>query len=229
MFYLDPAYIIVMIIGAIIAFSAQINVKTTFSKYSKKMSSRNISGQHVARLILDNNGLNDIPIERIEGKLSDHYDPKKRVIRLSSVVYDSASVASIGVAAHEAGHAIQHSTHYAPLNFRNSIIPITNIGSNLAPFLIILGFLFNIYGLVLLGIFAFSLAVLFQLITLPVEFNASTRAVETLGNMNILDENELIGTKKVLNAAAMTYVAALAVALLNLLYYILRFSGRRSS
>lgn len=228
MFYLDPAYIIVMVIGAIIAFSAQINVKGTFSKYTKIMSNRNITGSQIARQILDNNGLNDIPVERIAGKLSDHYDPKKRVIRLSSEVYDSASVAAIGVAAHETGHAIQHSTAYAPLSFRNSIIPITNIGSNLAPFLIILGFILNIYGLVLLGIFAFSLAVLFQLITLPVEFNASKRAVETLGGMNILDENELNGTRKVLNAAAMTYVAALAVALLNLLYYILRFSGRRN-
>jgi Zn-dependent membrane protease YugP len=222
----DPT-IILVIIGAVIAIAAQMNVKGTFSKFSKKMSRRNLTGAEVAREILAQNGLNDIPVERVEGELTDHYDPKARVIRLSSVVYDSTSVASIGVAAHETGHAIQHSTKYTALNFRNAIIPISSLGSNLAVPLIIAGFIFGIYGLILLGIFAFSLAVLFQLITLPVEFNASKRAIDTLGNISILDENELNDTKKVLRAAAMTYVAALAVSLLSLLRFVLLANRRR--
>lgn len=179
-----------------------------------------------ARRILDDNGLTGVRVERVAGKLSDHYDPGERVVRLSAGVYDSDSVASLGVAAHECGHAVQHATHYAPLTFRNAIIPITNFGSKLSIPLIIVG-LFLSGTLVDIGLLLFSLVAVFQLVTLPVEFNASSRALATLENGNFLDRRELEGARKVLRAAALTYVAALLVSVAQLMRLILLFGNRR--
>ena len=196
---------------------AQIKVKSTFSKYSKVASRRSVTGADAARMILDRNGLSNVKIERVSGELSDHYDPKANVVRLSEGVYGSNSVAAIGVAAHECGHAVQHATGYGPIKLRMAIIPATQIGSSLALPLILLGLILSMTGLAYIGVAFFALSTLFQLVTLPVEFNASSRALETLESYGTLDDEELGGAKKVLSAAAMTYVAALAVSLLNLL------------
>lgn len=229
-FFFDKYYIIFVLPAVFFALWAQINVQGTFKKYSQINSLRGYTGASVARMILDNNGLYDIPVEIIDGNLTDHYDPRARVVRLSSQVYSSTSVASLGIAAHETGHAVQHSTGYAPLKLRNSIIPVTQIGSNLAMPLIIIGLIFSTFSFLIdIGVWLFFAVVIFQLITLPVEFNASSRAIETLDKMNVLDSAELAQTKKVLRAAAMTYVAALAVALANFLRLLLLFSGRRRS
>lgn len=227
-FFYDQYYFLLVIPAVIFALWAQFNVQGTYKKYSKVFSMRGYTGASVARTILDNNGLNDVRIEHIQGKLTDHYDPRSKVVRLSDKVYLSTSVAALGIAAHEAGHALQHAKGYSPLKIRNSIIPITQIGSNLAMPLIILGFIFSSFSFLIdIGIWLFLFVVLFQLITLPVEFNASRRAITTLGNMGAMDNQELAQTKKVLKAAAMTYVAALAVALANFLRLILLFGGRR--
>ena len=196
---------------------AQIKVKSTFSKYSKVASRRSVTGADAARMILDRNGLSNVKIERVSGELSDHYDPKANVVRLSEGVYGSNSVAAIGVAAHECGHAVQHATGYGPIKLRMAIIPATQIGSSLALPLILLGLILSMTGLAYIGVAFFALSTLFQLVTLPVEFNASSRALETLESYGTLDDEELGGAKKVLSAAAMTYVAALAASLLNLL------------
>ena len=196
---------------------AQIKVKSTFSKYSKVASRRSVTGADAARMILDRNGLSNVKIERVSGELSDHYDPKANVVRLSEGVYGSNSVAAIGVAAHECGHAVQHATGYGPIKLRMAIIPVTQIGSSLALPLILLGLILSMTGLAYIGVAFFALSTFFQFVTLPVEFNASSRALETLESYGTLDDEELGGAKKVLSAAAMTYVAALAVSLLNLL------------
>ncbi len=178
-------------------------------------------------MILDSNGLYHIRIERIAGSLTDHYDPKDQVIRLSDSVYGSPSVAAVGVAAHEAGHAVQHATGYAPIKIRTAIIPVTRIGSQLSVPLILLGFLFQLQPLGLVGILFYATAALFQLVTLPVEFNASSRAMKVLEQSAMLEAEELVGARKVLSAAAMTYVAALLTALAQLLRLVLIFGGRR--
>lgn len=230
LFYGFDTYYFILVLPAIIfAFFAQAKVQRTYAKYSKRISTRNITGAEAARTILDINGLSDISIEKIEGNLTDNYDPRKKVIHLSSGVYDSASVAAIGIAAHETGHAVQHSKRYFPLQIRNAIIPVTQIGSTLAFPLILIGVIMNFRPLIYAAIVFFALAALFQLITLPVEYNASNRAVETLDKMNILNDEELHSTKKVLNAAAWTYVAALAVSLASLLRLLLLFGGGRRS
>ncbi len=206
-----------VLIGFLIALLAQWNVKSTYSKYKKINNSRGITGAMAARQILDQNGLYHVRIESVSGELTDHFDPRTNVVRLSDGVYNSTSVAAVGVAAHEVGHAIQYAQEYAPMRFRAAIIPATQIGSTLSYPLVVLGVIFGALPLVDLGILLFSLVVLFQLVTLPVEFNASRRALNTLESSHILDSNEVAQSGKVLTAAALTYVAALATALLNLL------------
>lgn len=221
MIYFDRYYLVLIIPAMIIAVLAQINVKSTFAKYSSKMSSRGLTGFDVARRILDSNGLGHIRIEQVAGNLTDHYDPKANVIRLSSSVYAQSSVAAIGVAAHEAGHAVQYSVSYAPIKIRAALIPVTQIGSSLALPIAFVGIFMGMDIFVNIGIVLFSAVVLFQLITLPVEFNASSRAIKTIEEHAILDISEIGGAKKVLGAAALTYVAALISSLASLLRLIL--------
>jgi Zn-dependent membrane protease YugP len=217
MIYILPAFILAML--------AQMNVSRTFNKYSSIISLNGLTGAQAARRILDSNGLFSVGVEQIQGKLSDHYDPRANVIRLSTPVYNSASVASIGVAAHETGHAVQHSVGYAPLAIRNAIIPVTQFSSSISIWLVLLGLMFTFQPLAYLGIALFSLAVIFQLVTLPVEFNASSRALKTLDNGGILYDTELRDAKKVLRAAALTYVAATVVAFAQLFRMLAMVSG----
>ena len=227
MFYpFDYYYLILVVPALLFAAWAQAQVSGAYNRYSRVRVSRGMTGAMAARRILDDNGLTGVRVERVAGKLSDHYDPGERVVRLSAGVYDSDSVASLGVAAHECGHAVQHATHYAPLTFRNAIIPITNFGSKLSIPLIIVG-LFLSGTLVDIGLLLFSLVAVFQLVTLPVEVNASSRALATLENGNFLDRRELEGARKVLRAAALTYVAALLVSVAQLMRLILLFGNRR--
>lgn len=227
-FYFDPTYILV-IIGAVICLAASAKVKTTFNKYNRVRSMSGMTGAQAAERILNSAGIYDVSIQHISGNLTDHYDPRNKVLSLSDSTYNSASVAAVGVAAHECGHAIQHQTSYAPLTLRSAIVPIANFGSTLAWPLILIGLFFTSSTgtfLINIGIICFSLAVLFQLVTLPVEFNASSRAVKILENTGILGQEELKGTKKVLGAAALTYVAGAASAILQLLRLIILFGGR---
>ncbi|MBQ9162265.1 MAG: zinc metallopeptidase [Clostridia bacterium] len=220
-----------LFIAMIFTFVAQINVKSTFNKYQNVRNRRSITGAEAARKILDANGLSHISVERVSGELTDHYDPRTDVIRLSDSVYSSTSAAAVGIAAHEAGHAIQHAQNYAPIKIRAAIIPVTNIGSRLSWPLFLIGLLLAgaPYGsiLMLAGIVCFSFSTLFQLVTLPTEFNASERAMRTLESTAMLDGEELVAARKVLSAAAMTYVAALAYSLVYLLRLILIFNGNR--
>lgn len=216
-FFYDRYYIIYVLPALILALIAQYNVKSTFSRYSRIPNSRRMSGAEAARRILDRNGLYNVNVIPVSGNLSDHYDPREQVVCLSQGVYDGYSVAALGVAAHETGHAIQHSTNYSPLVIRNAIIPITQFGSSTSVWLLIIGFIFNWRPLVLAGIILFSLAVVFQLITLPVEFNASSRALKILGDTGMLYGKELSDARRVLTAAALTYVASTAVAFAQLL------------
>ena len=229
--------VLVLIPAMIFAFWAQINVQTTFSRFNQVRNRRGLTAADVARRILDANGLNYVQIQRVSGELTDHYDPRAQVVRLSDSVYDSTSVAAIGVAAHEVGHACQHAEDYVPLRIRSAIIPMTRIGSMLAMPVFILGLLFaqlSLYGnmvgdvFMMLGILLFSLSTLFQLVTLPTEFNASARALKTLESYGILDGDELVGARSTLRAAALTYVAALASSLASLLRLLLIFGGSRS-
>ena len=225
--YLDPLYIILVIPAVIIAAIAQANVSGTFSKYSKVRTARGYTGAEAARAILDANGLYNVRVERVAGNLSDHFDPRQNVIRLSQGDYDNATVAAVGVAAHESGHAVQYATGYAPIKLRNAIVPITQFGSSLSIPVLLLGFFMGLQPLVYAGIILFSAMVVFQLVTLPVEFNASSRALAIIEEQELLGSEELRGAKKVLGAAALTYVAALLVSLMQLLRIILRFGGRR--
>ena len=229
MFYnlFDPYYWILIVPSLLLALWAQMMVSSNFKKYSQVYNRRGYTGADAARMILDSNGLYHVRIERVSGNLTDHYDPKAEVIRLSDSVYGSASVAAVGVAAHEAGHAVQHATGYLPIKIRSAIIPVTQIGSQLSIPLILLGFLFQLKPLVFVGILFYATAALFQLVTLPVEFNASSRAMKVLEQSEMLAGDELAGAGKGLRAAAMTYVAALLTALAQLLRLILIFGGRR--
>ncbi len=221
MFYWDPTYWVVLP-AVIFALIAQIKVKSTFSKYSSEKNEHGYTAREVARKILDENGLYNVQIEYVQGNLTDHYDPSASVVRLSDSVYNSTSVAAIGVAAHEVGHAIQHAQGYAPIKIRQAIIPITQIGSNLAVPLVLVGMLFSALDfLIPVGIFLYAGVVLFQVVTLPVEFNASGRALKTLDENVILYKDEVKMAKKVLTAAAMTYVAAMFSALMSLLRLIM--------
>ncbi|MCI9531953.1 MAG: zinc metallopeptidase [Lachnospiraceae bacterium] len=227
-YYFDPTYILVLV-GAVICLIASARVKTTFHKYDKVRSMSGMTGAQAAERILHAAGIYDVSIQHVPGSLTDHYDPRSKVLRLSDSVYGSASVAAVGVAAHECGHAIQHQKSYTPLMVRGAIVPVANLGSYAAWPLIIIGmFITSSTGslLINIGIICFSLAVLFQLVTLPVEFNASRRAVQILGDTGILGQEELRGTRKVLGAAALTYVASAAAAILQLLRLLLLFGGR---
>ena len=228
----DWTYIVLVLPCLILSLWASSSVNHTFKKYSTQYSARRITGADAAARVLRNNGVHNVRIERVAGNLTDHFDPRTNVIRLSDSVYDSTSTAAIGVACHEAGHAVQYATHYAPIKLRAAIIPITNFGSKLAMPLILLGIVLSFMGnfsytLVYLGIACFGLSLVFQLITLPVEFNASRRAIRAISDSGILSQQELAGAKKTLKAAAMTYVAATAVALVQLLRLIVLFGGRR--
>lgn len=227
MFYIDPYYIMLVLPALFVAMWAQGRVSSTFSRYQQVRSYSGMTGEQVARQILDDNGLFNVRVERIAGSLTDHYDPRAQVVRLSEGVYGSESIAAIGVAAHETGHAVQHATHYAPLSIRTAIIPITNFGSRLSFPLLLIGLVMGSQNLVDFGILLFSLVTVFQLVTLPVEFNASSRALRTLESHNILMGDELAGAKKVLSAAALTYVAALIVSAAQLLRLVLLFGNRR--
>jgi len=223
----DQWYFILIIPAIIISLIAQMKVKTTFAKYSKIRTMRGLTGAQAADAVLRNNGVIGVQIERVSGELTDHYDPKANVIRLSDSVFGSNSIAAVGVAAHEAGHAVQYAEEYAPIKIRSVIYPIAQVGSYLSWILILIGLFVNFSGLIFAGIIAFSAAVLFQLITLPTEFDASKRAIEGIKSTNSLDEDETKGAKAVLSAAAMTYVAAVIVSLAQLLRLLLIFGGRR--
>lgn len=225
-YYWDPTYVLV-IAAMLLSMFASFGVNATFNKYKKLRTVRNITGAEAARRVLDMNGLQHIRIERISGNLTDHFDPKAGVIRLSDATYDDTSVAAVGVAAHEAGHAVQHAVGYAPIKIRNSIIPVVNIGNALSMPLFLIGLLLNMLGLAYLGVILFSLTLVFQVVTLPVEFNASRRAIAILDNSMMLYEDEIKPAKKVLKAAAMTYVAAVAATALQLLRFLLIIGSRR--
>ncbi len=230
--YFDFTYLILVLPCVIFSLWASANVNSTFQKYSNQMSVRRLTGAQAAQRVLSANGVSGVRIERVSGNLTDHFDPSTNVIRLSDSVYDNYSTAAIGVACHEAGHAVQYAQGYAPIKLRAAIIPITNFGSKLAMPLIILGLLLSVLGnasytLVYLGIACFGLSLLFQLVTLPVEFNASSRALAAITDTGILTEEEQAGAQKTLRAAAMTYVAATAVALAQLLRLILLYGRRR--
>lgn len=227
MFYLDPLYLILALPGLLLGLWAQARVRGTFNKYSKVQTARGLTGAQVARFLLDQEGLQDVQIEETQGLLSDHYDPRTRVLRLSPEVYRTPSVAAAGVAAHEMGHALQHSTGYAPLSIRSAIVPAVQFGSSVAPILFIIGFLLNFTSLAWLGVILFASAVAFSLITLPVEFNASKRAKALLNHTGVLMPQEEEGVSKVLNAAALTYVAAAIAAIGQLLYFVLLLTGGR--
>lgn len=214
-FWFDPTFII-LLPGLILSLIAQASVQSTFSKYSKVVSSTGETGAEFARRMLSSLGLYDVRVEAVSGFLTDHYDPRNKVLRLSSATYSSRSVAALGVVAHEVGHAMQHQEKYLPLVLRNFSVPFAAIGSNLSWVLFIIGFLFYSQTLIQLGILLFAFAVLFTLITLPVEFNASSRAIKTLPLMG-MPTSEVVHVKKVLSAAAMTYVASAAMAILQLL------------
>ncbi len=219
MFFWDPTFII-LIPGLFLALWAQTKVQSTFRQYLRVRSKKGYTGAQVAHALLRANGVTDVTVERTRGVLSDHYDPRHKVIRLSDQVYDGSSLASVGVAAHETGHALQHHQEYFPLQIRNSLVPVANFGSNLAFPLFFLGFFFQSqFGLTLMniGILLFSAALLFQLFTLPVELNASNRAIAMLSGQGIISMDEESGTRKVLSAAAWTYVAAVAMAALQLI------------
>lgn len=223
----DPTYLLI-VIGAIICLIASARVRTTYNKYARVASMSGLTGAEAAARILANAGIQDVRIGRVGGSLSDHYDPKTKTLNLSDGVYGSTSVAALGVAAHECGHAIQHHNGYFPLRFRGALVPVANFGSTLAWPLIIIGIFIQGQFLIQIGIIFFSLAVLFQLVTLPVEFNASRRAMGKLETLGILGDRELRLTGKVLRAAALTYVASAAASILQLLRLVLLFGGRRN-
>ena len=228
----DWTYIVLVLPCLILSLWASARVNSTFKKYSKQISARRITGAQAAQRVLQANGVAGVRIERVGGNLTDHYDPRTNVIRLSDSVYDNASTAAIGVACHEAGHAVQYAQNYGPIKLRAAIIPMTNIGSRLAMPLILIGLLFTTLGsfsqtIIYIGIACFGLSLVFQLVTLPVEFNASRRALEAIESGNLLTYEELRGARKTLSAAAMTYVAATAVSLVQLLRLISLY-GRRN-
>lgn len=228
-YYWDPTYILV-VIGAVICMIASARVKGTFNKYSQLRSMSGMNGAQVAQRVLQAAGIYDVQVRHVSGSLTDHYDPRTKTVNLSDPVYNATSVAALGVAAHECGHAIQHAKSYAPLSIRSALVPIANFGSMLAWPVILIGLLFNTRssGLIIdIGILLFSAAVLFQLVTLPVEFDASRRALVMLRTQGILADDELRYTRRVLKSAALTYVASAAAAILQLLRIILIINGRR--
>ena len=228
-FYLgiDEYFLLLIIPAMIFSLVMQIMVKSAYKKQSRVRNARGITGAMAAQMVLAFYGVQNVRIEMTRGRLSDHYDPRTNTIRLSEGVYQTASVAAVGIAAHEAGHAAQHAKSYVPIKVRNAILPVCNIGSMMAVPLMILGVVLDFWGLITLGLALYALIAVFQLVTLPVEFNASRRAMKVIDRQGMLEGNDRIGAKKVLNAAAMTYVAALVVSLANLLRFMLRFNRRR--
>lgn len=227
--YYDPTYFLVLI-GVILSLIASARVKSTFNKYSQMRNSRGMTGAQAAEQVLHGAGIYDVRIEHVAGNLTDHYDPRNKVLRLSDTVYGQTSVAAVGVAAHECGHAIQHAKGYGPLKFRNVLVPVANFGAKIAWPLILVGLLINSessWFIMQAGIIAFSLAVLFQIVTLPVEFNASNRAIRVIADSGIMYGEEIVAAKRVLSAAALTYVAAAASSILQLLRLVLLAGGRR--
>lgn len=227
----DWTYLVIILPCMILSLWASSNVNNTFKRYSNQYSRRGITGAEAAQRVLRNHGVHNVRVEHISGNLTDHFDPKTNVIRLSDQVYNNTSTAAIGVACHEAGHAVQYAQNYGPIKLRAAIVPVTNLGSKLAMPLILVGILLSFLGnfsytLVYVGIACFSLSVVFQLVTLPVEFNASRRALTAIADGGILAEDELKGAKKTLTAAALTYVAATAVAMAQLLRLLILFGGR---
>ena len=229
-YYFDPTWILV-IIGAVLSMAASAKVNSTFNKYSKVRSMTGMTGEDAAKRLLNSQGIYDVTVRPVKGQLTDHYDPRTKTVNLSESVFHSTSVAAIGVAAHECGHAMQDNVGYVPLKLRGAIVPVANIGSQAAFPLIIIGVLIGGMGspLVNIGLILFSLAVIFQLITLPVELNASRRAITLLDQVGILGGQEVNQTRKVLGAAALTYVAALAASVLQLLRLVIIFGGRRDN
>ncbi|AEE17931.1 zinc metallopeptidase [Treponema brennaborense] len=226
--YFDTYYLILVVPALLLSVWAQFKVKSTFSHFSQQASARGISGAQAAAYLLKANNIGDVKIERVSGNLTDHYDPSSKTLRLSDSVYGKTSIAAIGVAAHETGHAIQHAVHYGPLALRSTLVPIANIGSAAGPVLAVLGIVFSWSFLINLGLLFFACAVLFYLVTLPVEFNASRRAVAILGKSGTLNESELGGVKKVLSAAALTYVASALTAIASFLRLVLISRNRRN-
>ena len=229
----DTTYLLLVVPALLIALIAQIQVKSAFSRYARVRCTSGLTGAQAARWVLDRNGLSNVPIEHISGSLTDHYDPSANVVRLSDDVYGSTSTVAIGVACHEVGHAIQHATNYAPVKIRTAIVPITNLGAKLSVPLIILGLILSSFGEVFvtiayIGCALYGLVTIFQLVTLPTEFNASSRALKTIEETNLLQGEEFRQAKQVLSAAAMTYVAALAVSLAQLMRFLIIVGGRRN-
>lgn len=225
---MDFWFLILVVPAMLLSLAAQGAVNSSYRKYSGLSSSRGITGREAAEMILRSNGIYNVRVEPVRGNLTDHYSPREQVIRLSEGVYDSSSIAAIGIASHEAGHAVQHHVGYVPIKIRNAVVPVANIGSTLAFPLILIGFILSSALLLDLGVIFFSFTTLFQLVTLPVEFNASSRAVQAIETNGALYEQELSGAKKVLRAAAMTYVAALAVSFAQLLRFFLMTRNRRN-
>lgn len=226
LFYLDEYYVMLVIPAIIISMIAQWKVKSSYNKFSKVGNIRGLTGADAARRVLEYYGIYDVRIEKISGKLSDHYDPRAKVIRLSSGVFDGFSIASVGIACHEAGHAAQHAEEYTPIKVRNAIIPVTKIGSTGGIILAVLGYALGFEPLISFGLLLYFFIVVFQLVTLPVEFNASSRALKVISETNMLTADELPQAKKMLSAAAMTYVAALIVSVAQFLRLFLRLSGK---
>ena len=221
--FIDPLYLIMVVLPTLaISLLASFYTKSTFAKYARVRGSQNVSGAKAAEEMLRRNGVNDVRIERVRGHLTDHYDPRTKTLRLSQDVYDSASLSAVGVACHEAGHALQHANNYAMLGLRTLLVPSATFGSNFSYILIIGGFLFRSQGLILLGALIFSLAVLFTIVTLPVEWNASSRAKTAMVRAGLVSEQERYHAGRVLNAAFLTYVAAAVTAVMTLLYYLMR-------
>jgi Zn-dependent membrane protease YugP len=222
----DPVYFVFLLPGMLLGMYAQFKLSSTYGRYIQVPTSNGMSGAQAAREILDSAGLSTMPIEVTHGHLSDHYDPTKRALFLSEENYYGKSIAAVGVAAHEAGHALQHQAAYFPLHFRMALVPVTNIASQAAPFLILAGIILHMAGLITIALIGFALAAFFQIVTLPVEFDASSRAKKQLMSLGLVRSgDEATGVSRVLSAAAMTYVAAMITAVLQLLYFVMRFRG----
>lgn len=228
-FFIDYYYIILVIPAMLISLWAQFKVKSTYKKFSGVRNTRGITGAYAAQAVLTHYGIRDVRIEPVSGNLTDHYDPKAKVIRLSEGVYNATSIAAIGIACHEAGHAAQHANNYIPIKIRNTLVPVCNIGSRLGVPLALFGYFLGFEPLIAFGLILYSAITVFQLVTLPVEFNASRRAIKVIDETNLLYDDEMSGAKKVLKAAAMTYVASMLVALASLLRLVLQFSRRRNN
>lgn len=225
-YYFDPMYYLFALPGLLIALYAQAKVKSNYSKYSRIQNSAGFTGADIAREILRKNGIYNVDVRRISGNLTDNYNPRDNAIYLSDGVFGSNTISAIGVAAHEAGHAVQHAVGYTPIKIRSALVPVCNFGAGISPILLILGYVLNFAPLLYVALAVFSLSVIFQLVTLPVEFNASSRALAAIEGMGNFNDFDLKGSKKVLSAAALTYVAALMQSILMFLYYALRILGR---